>query len=133
MYHEKNYTAIGINPTGLPRYPKSPASTPLQVEEVPTWVENAFTVAQTQSEAMYKEVMKTGLLPRSIQQGLQPKTNWTAGFFPGTLWYLYTYTGKDIWKVRAEKATALMEGEQNNAFDHDIGFKCTLVMETVIC
>lgn len=96
---------------------------PLQVEEVPTWVENAFTVAQTQSEAMYKEVMKTGLLPRSIQQGLQPKTNWTAGFFPGTLWYLYTYTGKDIWKVRAEKATALMEGEQNNAFDHDIGFK----------
>lgn len=96
---------------------------PLQVEEVPTWVENAFTVAQTQSEAMYKEVMKTGLRPRSIQQGLQPKTNWTAGFFPGTLWYLYTYTGKDIWKVRAEKATALMEGEQNNAFDHDIGFK----------
>ncbi len=96
---------------------------PLQVEEVPTWVENAFTVAQTQSEAMYKEVMKTGLLPRSIQQGLQPKTNWTAGFFPGTLWYLYTYTGKDIWKVRAEKATSLMEGEQNNAFDHDIGFK----------
>lgn len=96
---------------------------PLQVEEVPAWVANAFAVAQTQSEAMYKEVMKTGLLPRSIQRGLQPKTDWTAGFFPGTLWYLYTYTGKDIWKVRAEKATALMEGEQNNAFDHDIGFK----------
>ena len=67
--------------------------------------------------------MKTGLLPRSIQRGLQPKTDWTAGFFPGTLWYLYTYTGEDTWKTRAEKATALMEGEQNNAFDHDIGFK----------
>lgn len=96
---------------------------PLQVKEVPAWVANAFTVAQTQSEAMYNEVMKTGLLPRSIQRGLQPKTDWTAGFFPGTLWYLYTYTGEDTWKTRAEKATALMEGEQNNAFDHDIGFK----------
>ena len=96
---------------------------PLQVKVVPAWVANAFTVAQTQSEAMYNEVMKTGLLPRSIQRGLQPKTDWTAGFFPGTLWYLYTYTGEDTWKTRAEKATALMEGEQNNAFDHDIGFK----------
>ena len=96
---------------------------PLQVKEVPAWVANAFTVAQTQSEAMYNEVMKTGLLPRSIQRGLQPKTDWTAGFFPGTLWYLYTYTGEDTWKTCAEKATALMEGEQNNAFDHDIGFK----------
>ena len=96
---------------------------PLQVKEVPAWVANAFTVAQTQSEAMYNEVMKTGLLPRSIQRGLQPKTDWTAGFFPGTLWYLYTYTGEDTWKTHAEKATALMEGEQNNAFDHDIGFK----------
>ena len=118
---------------------------PLQVKEVPAWVANAFTVAQTQSEAMYNEVMKTGLLPRSIQRGLQPKTDWTAGFFPGTLWYLYTYTGEvsqenvltqkqrrrrsdvpaseDTCKTRAEKASALMEGEQNNAFDHDIGFK----------
>ena len=26
---------------------------PLQVKEVPAWVANAFTVAQTQSEAMY--------------------------------------------------------------------------------
>ena len=96
---------------------------PLQVKEVPAWVANAFTVAQTQSEAMYNEVIRTGLLPRSIQRGLRPKTDWTSGFFPGTLWYLYTYTGKDTWKTRAEKATTLMEGEQNNAFDHDIGFK----------
>jgi len=96
---------------------------PLQVKEIPAWVANAFTVAQTQSEAMYKEVIKTGLLPRSIQKGLQPKTDWTAGFFPGTLWYLYTYTGNKAWKKRAENATTLMKGEQNNAFDHDIGFK----------
>ncbi|MCQ1545537.1 glycoside hydrolase family 88 protein [Bacteroides clarus] len=96
---------------------------PLQLKEIPAWVTNVFITAQVQSEAMYKEVMETKLLPRSIQKGLQPKTDWTAGFFPGTLWYLYTYTGNDIWKERAKKTTALMEGEQNNAFDHDIGFK----------
>ena len=96
---------------------------PPQMKEAPAWVTNAFTVAQAQSEAMYKEVMKTKLLPRSIQRGLQPKTDWTAGFFPGTLWYLYAYTREDTWKTRAENATALMKGEQNNAFDHDIGFK----------
>ena len=96
---------------------------PPQMKEAPAWVTNAFTVAQAQSEAMYKEVMKTKLLPRSIQRGLQPKPDWTAGFFPGTLWYLYAYTREDTWKTRAENATALMKGEQNNAFDHDIGFK----------
>ena len=96
---------------------------PLQVKEIPAWVANAFTVAQKQSEAMYKEVMKDNLLPRSIQRGMVPQTDWTAGFFPGTLWYLYTYNHKEVWKKRAQAATALMEGEQNNAFDHDIGFK----------
>lgn len=55
---------------------------PPQMKEAPAWVTNAFTVAQAQSEAMYKEVMKTKLLPRSIQRGLQPKTDWTAGFSP---------------------------------------------------
>lgn len=71
---------------------------PLQVKEIPAWVANAFTVAQKQSEAMYKEVMKDNLLPRSIQRGMVPQTDWTAGFFPGTLWYLYTYNHKEVWK-----------------------------------
>ena len=69
---------------------------PLQLKEIPAWVTNVFITAQVQSEAMYKEVMETKLLPRSIQKGLQPKTDWTAGFFPGTLWYLYTYTRKPL-------------------------------------
>lgn len=112
---------IGIKAQSV--YPLPISAHPLQVKEIPAWVANAFTVAQKQSEAMYKKVMKTNLLPRSIQRGMVPKTDWTAGFFPGTLWYLYTYNNKEKWKERAQTATALMEGEQNNAFDHDIGFK----------
>lgn len=112
---------IGIKAQSV--HPLQVSAHPLQVKEIPAWVANAFTVAQVQSEAMYKKVMKTNLLPRSIQRGMVPKTDWTAGFFPGTLWYLYTYNNKEKWKERAQAATALMEGEQNNAFDHDIGFK----------
>lgn len=39
------------------------------------------------------------------------------------LWYIYEYTGKEEWRARAERATALLEAEQFNALDHDIGFK----------
>lgn len=115
--------AQSVHPLQVSTHPLQVSAHPLQVKEIPAWVANAFTVAQVQSEAMYKKVMRTNLLPRSIQRGMVPKTDWTAGFFPGTLWYLYTYNNKEKWKERAQAATALMEGEQNNAFDHDIGFK----------
>lgn len=95
----------------------------LKSSQKPEWVQKAFSVASNQSERMFKEVMKSSRLPRSIQKGLVKPTDWTAGFFPGTLWYLYAYTNDTIWKVRAEQATELMNGEQFNAFDHDIGFK----------
>lgn len=95
----------------------------LRSSQNPEWVQKAFSVASNQSERMFKEVMKYSRLPRSIQKGLVKPTDWTAGFFPGTLWYLYAYTNDTIWKARAEQATELMNGEQFNAFDHDIGFK----------
>ena len=91
---------------------------------VPAWVSYAFEVASVQSLAMFKEVQKTSLLPRSIQKGLISNTDWTAGFFPGILWYLSDYFSEDAsWKERADQATRLMEGQQFNAFDHDVGFK----------
>ncbi len=95
----------------------------LEKSQVPEWVQNAFFVASAQSKNMFDMVMISSCLPRSTQRGLVKPKDWTAGFFPGTLWYLYTYTNDTIWKSRAEQATALMAGEQFNAFDHDIGFK----------
>jgi hypothetical protein len=49
--------------------------------------------------------------------------DWTAGFFPGELWFLYQYTGKNEWKQRAKSFTANMEREKTNAGSHDVGFK----------
>lgn len=107
---------------GIPEEAKAQQSA-LKEWKVPEWVRHAFSVAETQSEAMFKITQKSALLPRSIQRGMVKPTDWTAGFFPGTLWYLYAYNNDNVWKQRAEQATALMAGEQFNAFDHDIGFK----------
>ena len=92
-------------------------------KKVPHWFEHAFTVIELQAKVMSAQVEKSSLLPRSIDRGLVAPADWTSGFFPGMLWYVYEYTGKHEWKIRAEKTTALLKAEQFNAFDHDVGFK----------
>ena len=52
-----------------------------------------------------------------------PSKDWTSGFFPGELWFLYEYSGKDEWKDEAEKFTANIEKEKYNGGTHDMGFK----------
>ncbi|RYY59575.1 MAG: glucuronyl hydrolase [Chitinophagaceae bacterium] len=64
--------------------------------------------------------------PRTLDKGklkLVASRDWTSGFFPGELWYLYEYTGKKQWKSRAISATTLIEKEKYNAGTHDMGFK----------
>lgn len=91
--------------------------------KVPQWFQHAFAVIEQQAQKMSVQVEKSSLLPRSTQRGLVGPADWTSGFFPGMLWYIYEYTGKEEWRARAERATALLEAEQFNAFDHDVGFK----------
>jgi alpha-L-fucosidase len=59
----------------------------------------------------------------SMQLKLVPSRDWTSGFFPGELWFLYQYTGKDEWKKKARDFTAKIEREKTNAGTHDMGFK----------
>ncbi|HEU5167919.1 MAG TPA: glycoside hydrolase family 88 protein [Chitinophagaceae bacterium] len=49
--------------------------------------------------------------------------DWTSGFFPGDLWFLYEYSGKKEWKQQAESFTANIEKEKTNGGTHDMGFK----------
>lgn len=48
--------------------------------------------------------------------------DWTSGFFPGTLWYMYENTGDNKWKTLAKKYTEAMEQCQYNKSTHDLGF-----------
>ena len=59
----------------------------------------------------------------SMQLKLVTSRDWTSGFFPGQLWFLYEYTGKEEWKKQARNYTAPIEREKTNGGTHDMGFK----------
>jgi len=68
-----------------------------------------------------------GRLPRSsdVETGELITSNsdwWCSGFYPGSLWYLYEYTGKDEVKETAQRINALVEKEKDNKRTHDLGF-----------
>jgi unsaturated chondroitin disaccharide hydrolase len=101
-------------------------------------VRKAFSKAEQQTKVMLKEVdaavqknkaenkSPEAFSPRTIKAGeltLVASRDWTSGFFPGELWYLYEYTGKDEWMQQAKKFTANMEREKTNGKTHDMGFK----------
>ncbi len=50
--------------------------------------------------------------------------DWTSGFWPGILWYVYEYTKSDQWKTKADSASrALYPLVDSSAIDHDLGFQ----------
>ncbi|MCC8018589.1 MAG: glycoside hydrolase family 88 protein [Rikenellaceae bacterium] len=65
--------------------------------------------------------------PRSIGTDgslhMVPSRDWTSGFFPGELWYLYEYTGAAEWEEEARRFTSPIEREKTNGGTHDMGFK----------
>lgn len=65
------------------------------------------------------------VFPRTLVGGkvkMIKSSDWTSGFFPGRMWYLYEATKQNRWKEEARKYTALMEKEQYNKGTHDLGF-----------
>ncbi|MCL2691835.1 MAG: glycoside hydrolase family 88 protein [Rikenellaceae bacterium] len=64
-------------------------------------------------------------LPMSYENG-EFKTSgtgwWCSGFYPGTLWYLYEYSGDEQLLAEAIRSTELLEKEQYNTRTHDLGF-----------
>jgi hypothetical protein len=65
-------------------------------------------------------------LPRTIDENGNLLTTgpggWVSGFVPGTLWYLYQYTGREDLLSAARNYTGRLEQEQYNTGTHDLGF-----------
>ena len=63
--------------------------------------------------------------PRTTEDGklkmVRPR-DWTSGFFPGSLWYMYEYTNDEKWIPRAKEFTENLEGLRNYKGTHDLGF-----------
>lgn len=65
--------------------------------------------------------------PRSIRpDGTFWESNykwWCSGFYPGTLWYVYEYTGNETFKELALKYQSGLEPLRYRTDDHDVGFQ----------
>jgi unsaturated chondroitin disaccharide hydrolase len=86
----------------------------------------AFSRAESQYTALLKAMEGTeNLQPRRWQNNklvtVGPK-DWTSGFFPGSLWYLYEYTNNKSWEKAAIQYTSILEQIRNYNGNHDIGF-----------
>lgn len=63
--------------------------------------------------------------PRTLENGevkMVEVKDWTSGFFPGSLWYLYEATGNAKWRAAAEDYTARMAPAKFDKTQHDLGF-----------
>lgn len=88
-----------------------------------------FAIAETE-EALAADtsaVTRKLVTPRTINQDgtlkLVSSRDWCSGFFPGSLWYMYEYTGEEKWEREARRFTAPIEREKTNGGTHDMGFK----------
>ena len=67
------------------------------------------------------------MVPRTIHKdgslSVVPAGDWTSGFYPGVLWYMFELTGDTKWRERAIAYTAELEDQQYNGSNHDVGFR----------
>ena len=89
-------------------------------------VAKAFSVSEVQYRAMLEQAVDLSKYPRTTNKEGQTKyvdiSDWTGGFWPGDLWYLYEYTQDTMWKKHATTWTESLEKNQFNTEHHDLGF-----------
>ena len=73
-----------------------------------------------------EDALPDSLLPKTTGKDGKLLTSgpdwWCSGFYPGTLWYLYEYSGDEKLREFAIRRTMLVEPEKNNTGTHDLGF-----------
>jgi len=85
----------------------------------------SFAFAAAQYDRMLTRLTNDTRFPRSYENGrlrLVKADDWTSGFFPGSLWYLYEYTRDPKWLEAASNYTARLEPIKDFREHHDVGF-----------
>lgn len=91
------------------------------------FMEENFSFAAEQYGLMLDKVEDSASIvnPKSFIEGkmkyIRPQ-EWTSGFFPGSLWYIYELTGDEKWKTMAVKYTEALDTIQYFTGNHDVGF-----------
>lgn len=82
-----------------------------------------------QAQKTLKAIPKDSIFPRTVEVGKTQwryvrVADWTSGFWPGILWYLYDFTKQENWKKEADRSSNFLTPlSQKPAFDHDLGFQ----------
>jgi unsaturated chondroitin disaccharide hydrolase len=97
----------------------------LAAEPMAELIKKDFQVAAAQYRTLLASVQGKPGFPRTLEAGalvtVGPK-DWTAGFFPGSLWYLFEATGDASWRSAAIRYTAETAPAKFDKTQHDLGF-----------
>jgi rhamnogalacturonyl hydrolase YesR len=89
-------------------------------------VQKVIDLAEKQYQYYIEKYPDSNRFARSTKAdgslGTTGASEWTSGFFAGSLWYLYQFTNRNQWKNAAVKWTAGIESQKNNKRTHDLGF-----------
>ena len=91
---------------------------------------SSLNYCEEQTKKSLAVLNDTTRMPRNILSGEGQKqwhctsiNDWTSGFWPGILWYVYEYTRDDEIKKQAERySSALFPVVDRKADNHDLGF-----------
>ncbi|WP_239063548.1 glycoside hydrolase family 88 protein [Bacteroides sp. 51] len=90
------------------------------------FVDQNIEFADTQMRNLLSAVGDSEKLPRSVlpsgELDMVDIEDWTSGFFPGVLWYMYELTNDDYWKQAAETQSQKLLPLQYFTDHHDVGF-----------
>ena len=108
----------------------SPKETTLRNTEICSEEDSVSSVIRTAMQQIGFQVRlieESGriLNPRTVHNGKVQyisKDDWTSGFFPGTLFYMYDLTGEECWKVTGVKYTEDLDSVKYLKWHHDVGF-----------
>lgn len=93
----------------------------------PGFVEDNIKFASAQEKLQVEQIERSGkiLNPRTVKDGkvtyIVPD-DWTSGFYPGTMWYMYELTGDSAWRTYARKYTEAIDTVKYMTWHHDVGF-----------
>jgi hypothetical protein len=90
-------------------------------------IDESMALAMQKYELMAGEMKAMpDRLPRTLDSEGKLRTEgsgwWTSGFFPGSLWYLFEYSGDQKFRDFAVEMTSRVEKEKFNTKSHDVGF-----------
>lgn len=95
------------------------------VSLAPDSFDHAIAFAERRLAASADALDPANGYPRMTKGGAwtqAPVTQWTSGFYAGTLWYAYELTHDPAWRARAERWTTGVESAKSRTNTHDVGF-----------